>query len=112
MSDPAAKARATRLDRLRAMLEKQLTNARAVLETLMSELRIGEPQPELWERLHAAAVRDGKEQELAEAYRKIAGDRRLRQLSPAVYAPVLMHAANFFQGVLGDGAVSESLLRN
>jgi hypothetical protein len=92
-----------RLERLQSMLDNQLSNARAALETLMAELRIGEAQPELWERLQAAAVRDGKEAELADAYRKFAGDRRLKQLSPDAHAEVLMHAANFHQGILGDG---------
>ena len=81
------------------MLDKQLSQPPAALEALMSELRIGEAQPQLWEGLHAAAARDGKEQELAAAYRKFATDRRLKQLSPAVQAEVLMHAADFFQGV-------------
>jgi tetratricopeptide (TPR) repeat protein len=102
MTDTAAKARAMRIERLRAMLDKGLADPRAALETLMAELKIGEAQPELWEGLHAAAVRDGKEAELADAYRKLAADRRLKQLSPAVHADVLVHAASFFQGVLGE----------
>ena len=112
MSDPAEKARALRLERLQSMLDKQLSQPPAALEVLMSELRIGEAQPHLWEGLHAAAARDGKEPELAAAYRKFAADRRLKQLSPAVHAEVLMHAADFFQGVLGDPVGSEGFLRS
>jgi hypothetical protein len=78
----------------------------------MSELRVGEARPELWEKLHAAAARDGKELDLANAYRKIAIDRRLKQLSPQVHAEVLMHAADFFQGVLGDGKAAEAFLQS
>jgi hypothetical protein len=110
MTDTAAKARAMRLARLRSMLEENLSNPRAAIEALMAELRIDEAQPELWEGLHAAAVRDGKESDLADAYAKIALDRRLRQLSPAVHAEVLMHAADFLQGVLGDGDRAEGFL--
>jgi tetratricopeptide (TPR) repeat protein len=110
MTDTAAKARAMRLERLRAMLDGKLAQPRAALETLMAELRVGEAQPELWERLHAAAVRDAKEADLADAYGKIAHDRRLKQLSPAVHAEVLMHAADFFQGVRGDGEGAEGFL--
>src|SRR5438309_11154081 len=102
MSDTAAKARGIRLERLRSMLEKDLGNPRAALEVLMSELRIGEPQPTLWEQFHIAAVRNGKEAELADAYRKMAIDRRLKQPPPSTYAEFLMHAADFFQGVVGD----------
>ncbi|HKQ69362.1 MAG TPA: hypothetical protein VJT73_08490 [Polyangiaceae bacterium] len=112
MSDTAAKARALRLERLDAVLDKHLTHPPAALETLMGEIRIGEPQSALWERLHAAAARDNKEAELAAAYRKIAVDRRLRQLSPSVYVEVLMHAADYFHGVLDDSDGSESFLRN
>src|SRR6476620_7502794 len=102
MPDPAEKARPLRLERLRSMLDKQLSQPPAALETLMSELRIGEAQPHLWEGLHAAAARDGKEAEMASAYRKFATDRRLKQLPADVHAEVLMHAADFFQGVMGD----------
>jgi len=94
------------------MLDKQLSQPPAALEALMSELRIGEAQPHLWEKLHAAAARDGKEADLAAAYRKFATDRRLKQLAPAIHAEVLMHAADYFQGVLGDPEGSEGFLRN
>jgi hypothetical protein len=112
MSDPAEKARSLRLERLQTMLDKQLSQPPAALETLMSELRIGEAQPQLWERLHAAAARDGKESDMAAAYRKFAADRRLKQLPVEVQADVLMHAADFFQGVLGDPEGSETFLRS
>jgi tetratricopeptide (TPR) repeat protein len=111
MTDTAAKARAMRLERLGSMLDKHLANPLPALETLMSELRAGDAQPALWEGLHAAAVRDAKEPDLADAYRKIASDRRLKQLSPAVHAQVFVHAADFFQGVLGDGDGAESFLK-
>ena len=111
MTDTSDKARAMRLERLGSMLDKQLANPRPAIETLVSELRAGDARPELWEGLHAAAVRDAKEPDLADAYRKIAGDRRLKQLSPAVHAQVLVHAADFFQGILGDGDGAESFLK-
>jgi len=112
MSDPTEKARSLRLERLQSMLDKQLSQPPAALEALLSELRIGEAQPQLWEGLHAAAARDGKEPDLAAAYRKFATDRRLKQLPPAVQAEVLIHAADFFQGVVGDPESSEVCLRN
>jgi tetratricopeptide (TPR) repeat protein len=112
MSDNADKARTIRLERLRAMVDKHLDHAPAAVEALMSELKIGEAQPELWEQLHAAAVRDDQELELAEAYRKIAVDRRLKQLPPSVRTDLLMHAADFSQGALGDWDGAEGYLRN
>jgi hypothetical protein len=110
MTDTAAKARAMRLERLRSMLDERLGDPRAALETIMAELRIGEAEAVVWERLHAAAIRDAKEEALADAYRKIAADRRLSQLPPAANAQVLMHAADFFQGVLGDAEGASGFL--
>ena len=112
MADPADKARTIRLDRLRTTVEKHLDHAAAALETLLSELKIGEARPDLWEQLHAAAARDDQELELAEAYRKAVVDRRLKQLPPEVRADLLMHAADFSQGVIGDGDGAEAYLRN
>src|SRR3954447_1411131 len=110
MPETADKSRALRLQRLRTMLETQVERPEAALETLMSELRLGEPQFELWKGLHAAADRDGKELELAEAYRKVAVDRRLKQLAPAMQGQILMHAADFHQGVLGDSEGGDAYL--
>jgi hypothetical protein len=111
MSDTAEKARALRLARLRSGIDERLTHPAAALETLMSELKIGQQQSELWEGLHAAAARDDLELELAEAYRKMATNRRLTQLAPPVHAAVLMHAADFSQGVLGDTDGADEFLR-
>src|SRR5882762_2883753 len=92
MTDTEAKARGIRLERLRSMLEKDRAKPRAALETLMSELRIGDEQPKFWEQRHGAVVRNGKEAELADAYSKMAADRRLNTLSPSAHANLLMHA--------------------
>src|SRR5690242_6851951 len=101
------KARTLRLQRLRTMLSERLENPAMALETLLSELSGGEAQPELWEGLHSAAVRDGVEADLAAAYGKITSPRRLQQLTPAAHADVLVHAADFHQGVLGDATAAE-----
>jgi tetratricopeptide (TPR) repeat protein len=110
MSASADKARAQRLQRLEASLEQRLEHPDAAVETLMWELRMGELHPEYWERLHAAAVRDGKEAELTQVYEKVTADHRLKQLTPPERAGLLLHAADFFQGVLGDRAAAEGFL--
>lgn len=110
MVTPAEKARSLRLGRLASMIEARLEHPAAALEALLSELKIGEAQTELWEGLHAASARDGKEAELAEAYAKATSSHRLGQLNPNAQAALLMHAADFTQGVLGDGAAAEALL--
>jgi hypothetical protein len=110
MSASAEKARALRLERLKSMVEARLENPLAALEALLSEMRTGEAQPGLWEALHGASLRDGKETELASAYQKITQDRRLQQFEASAQVGILMHAADFFQGVMGDGATAESFL--
>jgi hypothetical protein len=109
-SSSAEKARALRLERLKSMVEARLENPQAALEALLSEIRTGEPQTELWEALHGAALRDGQETALASAYQKITQDRRLQQFEASAQVEILMHAADFFQGVMGDGAAAEGFL--
>lgn len=104
------KARALRIQRLQAMVDKRLENPMAALEVLVSELVAGEAQPALWEGLHGAAVRDGREQELATAYVKTVTGRRMPQLDPKNQAQILVHAADYHQGVLGDSASAENFL--
>jgi hypothetical protein len=104
------KARAQRLERLETTLEKGLENPAAAVEVLIAEVKAGEPRQRLWEDLHAAAARDGKEQELKAAYAMVTSERRLSQLARPAQADVLVHAADFHQGLLGDGDAAESFL--
>lgn len=104
------KARSLRLQRLQEMLGTRLEHAAAAVETLISELRIGEPQAALWEALHSASVRDQVERDLAEAYAKVTTGHRLQQLAPDAQAELLMHAADFQQGVMGDAKGAEARL--
>jgi tetratricopeptide (TPR) repeat protein len=110
MVDTAEKARALRLERLNTMIATRLEQPPQALETLISELRAGEAHTKLWEGLHAAAARDGKERELAAGYGQTTTPRRLQPLQPWAQAEILMHAADFAQGVLGDIAGSEKYL--
>jgi hypothetical protein len=110
MVSSSDKARSLRLQRLQAMLDTRLEHPASALETLLSELKIGEQQTALWEGLHAASVRDGAEAELAAAYGKITTGHRLQQLTPEAQAQLLMHAGDFLQGVVGDAAAAEAQL--
>lgn len=110
MSATQEKMRALRLKRLETTLATRLDNPSAALEVLITELSIHEPQTPLWEALHAAAARDGLDQDMAQAYVKIATGRRLQQLEPQAQADFLTHAADFYQGVLGDAASAENFL--
>ena len=106
----ADKARALRLERLTAMVERGLQNPAAALETLYAELKAGEAQKALWESFHAAAAREGREQDVKAAYALVTSERRLAQLAPSAQAELLAHAADFHLGILGDAAAAEALL--
>jgi len=64
----------------------------------------------MWEALHGAAARDGKEAELADAYEKATAERRLKQLQPAERTALLVHAADYSLGIRGDAAASDRFL--
>lgn len=106
----AEKGRAERVQRLKATLEKRIENPIAVVDVLMAEAGDGDPRSDLWEQLHSAAMRDTLEAEVADAYVKCINGPRMKRLAPEAQADVLMHAADFFQGVRGDSAAAETYL--
>ncbi len=104
------KARAQRIERLSKIIEGRLGEPVPVVDALMAELGEGASHPELWEKLHAAAARDGKDAALADAYKKCADGARMKRLSLPAQAEMLMRAADYFQGMLGDDASAEIFL--
>jgi tetratricopeptide (TPR) repeat protein len=106
------KASVQRLERLQKMLDTHLQSAQGALEALLTELKNGRQHPELWEQLHAAVLRDGKESELGTAYGTVSAERRLKTLPENDQATLLMHVADFKLGVLGDrDAAAQALER-
>jgi hypothetical protein len=93
------------------MLDNNLADAAAAIEILVTEAESGEPRPELWEQLHAAAARDEMLIELGSAYEQLLRGRRLRPLPPPMQAEALMHGADFLQGILGDADGAAAFLR-
>jgi hypothetical protein len=106
----AEKARAERIQRLTASLQQRLDNPVVAVDVLMGELGAGAEQAELWESLHAASMRDKTEAALADAYQKCAVGPRMKRLPRDAQAAFYMHAADYFQGVLGDAAAAEGWL--
>jgi hypothetical protein len=84
------------------MLDVKLDACAPALELLVAEAEAGEPRPELWERLHAAADRDDMLVELGTAYEQLAKGRRLKQVPPAAQVTILIHGADFLTGIIGD----------
>lgn len=110
MTEIRDKARALRLERLAKMLSERLTQAPAALEILLDELGRGELRPQDWDALHGAAARDGQEIELGTAYQKVLTRHRMAAFTPEIQARVLLQAATFFQGILGDTELAEQFL--
>ncbi|HVM70038.1 MAG TPA: hypothetical protein VM204_09435 [Gaiellaceae bacterium] len=106
----AEKARTERVQRLKMTLERRLDNPIAAVDALMAEAAEGDARTELWEQLHAAAARDGREEALADAYAKCVAGPRMKRLPPRAQADVLMHAADYLQGVRGDATGAQELL--
>jgi hypothetical protein len=92
------------------MLDGRLDQPAAALEVLIGELEIGESQTASWEKLHTVAGRDGLEQQIGDAYNRAASSQRMKRLAARAQAEFFMHAADYFQGIRGDNATSESYL--
>ncbi|HVH45766.1 MAG TPA: hypothetical protein VM925_25610 [Labilithrix sp.] len=106
----AEKARTERVQRLMTTLARRLENPIAAIDALMAEAGEGDERPELWEQLHVAAARDKVEDAVADAYVKCANGPRMKRLRPEAQATVLMHAADYFQGLRGDLVTAQEFL--
>ena len=109
-SDTANKRSQARLRKLEPMLDVKLEACAPALELLVAEAEAGDPRPELWERLHAAADRDDMLVELGTAYEQLAKGRRLKQVPPEAQVTILIHGADFLTGILGDVAGASAFL--
>jgi hypothetical protein len=108
----AEKSRDLRVARLKVSLAQKVANPMAVIDQLMAEVSDGDPQHDLWEQFHAAALRDHCEAAVADAYKRAIVGVRMKRLSPESQAGVLMNGANFYQGILGDmNGASEMLAK-
>jgi tetratricopeptide (TPR) repeat protein len=101
MADPKG-TRVLRVETLAAALQQKLDNEAGVLDVLVAAMSKGQPNDALWSDLHAAASRDDRTAELAFCYERLARDKRLKALTAAQQAAVLLHAAVFFVDVFGD----------
>ncbi|NUP07158.1 MAG: tetratricopeptide repeat protein [Polyangiaceae bacterium] len=91
-----------RLEHLPAYLDDKLEHETQVLDLLIVAQARGQGHPELWDKLHSAALRDDRLTELAFAYEKLNQDRRVRIMPPHYQAQIFLNAARFFVRALGD----------
>ncbi len=99
-----------RIEQLASYLEDQLAHEQQVLDLLVVAQARGQQNLELWDKLHAAALRDDRLVELAAAYEKLGQDRRVKIMPPQHQAQVFLNSARFFLRALGDLDAAESSL--
>ena len=82
--------------------ENQLENEEEVLDAFLNALAKNQLDPDLWEALQQAAVRDDRTSQLAFAFESLASSRKLKTFLPAVQAEIYFRAARYFAEILGD----------
>lgn len=100
--ESGSKSPPLRLDSLPTYLDDKLEHESQVLDLLIVAQARGQANPELWDKLHSAALRDDRLTELAFAYERLGQDRRVRIMPPAHQAQIFLNAARFFVRALGD----------
>ena len=86
----------------------KVENEEQLLDAVLASLARGAFPAEGWDRLHAAAARDGRTSELAFSFETVSQGKRLKTAPAPVAAEFLYQAARFFADAFGDelGAVS------
>src|SRR5258708_30041701 len=80
----------------------KVENEEQLLDTVLASLSRGVFPADAWERLHAAALRDGRASELAFAFETVSQGKRIKTAPAPVAAEFLYHAPRFFADVFGD----------
>ncbi|MCS6898707.1 MAG: tetratricopeptide repeat protein [Myxococcales bacterium] len=94
--------RALSVEKLGPLLDETLEDELLVLSSMIQAMSRGELPPELWEKLHEAALRDDRLVELAAAYEESCQPRVIRRMAPAQQSELLVHAAEFLHRTLED----------
>ena len=74
----------------------KVENEEQLLDSVLAALSRGVFPADAWDRLHAAAARDGRASELAFAFETVSQGKRLKTVQPPVAAEFLYQAARFF----------------
>lgn len=89
-------------EELDEQLNSRLEQVDAVVETLVILLARGELASDVFQRLHQAAIRDGRMADLAFAYEQITQERRVRALSAEAQGILFGSVAEFYEELMGD----------
>jgi tetratricopeptide (TPR) repeat protein len=73
-----------------------------IVDAMLVSLARHRLAPDAWDRLHAAARRDGRIDEVAAAFATVSCGPRMKTVQPPEAAEFLFEAARFFDDVVGD----------
>jgi tetratricopeptide (TPR) repeat protein len=73
-----------------------------IVDAMLASLARHRLAPGVWDRLHAAARRDGRIDEIAAAFAKVSSSPRMKTIQPPEAAEFLFQAARFLDDILGD----------
>jgi len=83
-------------------LDAKIEDAEQLVDAMLASLSRGRLVDDAWDRLHAAARRDGRAEDVATAFASVARGTRIRAVQPSVAAEFHFEAARFCEDVLGD----------
>jgi tetratricopeptide (TPR) repeat protein len=85
-----------------AIAQQLAQQEEAIVDAMLVSLARHRLAPDAWGRLHAAARRDGRIDEVAAAFATVSCSPRMKTLQPPEAAEFLFEAARFFDDVVGD----------
>ncbi|HLK39512.1 MAG TPA: tetratricopeptide repeat protein, partial [Polyangiaceae bacterium] len=90
--------------------ETKIDNEEQLVDAMLASLARGTLPADAWDRLHAAAQRDGRSSELAFAFESASQSKRLKTVQPPLAAEFLFQAGRYFGDVFGDAAAAVNYL--
>jgi tetratricopeptide (TPR) repeat protein len=83
-------------------LDAKIEDPELVVDGMLAALARGRLAEDAWDRLHAAARRDDRVEEIASAFVTVSRGARIKSAQPSVSAEFLFQAARYFDEVLDD----------
>src|SRR6187399_2097409 len=87
-------------------IDERMQGEVEILDALLTALARNQLEPEIWVRLHDAAVRDNRIAELTQAFEAVAQEKRIKTLPAATAGEFLYQAAVYASEHAGDPEAS------
>ena len=99
-----------RIEELADVLAEPLGDPEPIVDVLVGAMARGHSNQEMWDQLHQAAARDGRLVELATAYHRVIGDKRVKLLPAEQWVELHLGAARVIGSMVGDTDVAVEIL--